>query len=224
MCAQFLIKTKISELRRLFGITIPSPFPDDTEIEERIVPHKLAPVILNRHKKRELHSMQFSLLPSWSPERKIKFATHNARLDTIFVKKTWRGPFTRQRALVPLSDFIEPIYVHDLKGNMVRFHQRESKLLVAAAVYDEWLDKSTGEIVESFAIITDDPPPFVDQIGHDRCPLFLKESAWEKWLDEGEKNPFQLTQLLRNNVQAVDFGVSVDRPMAKGWENRIPKD
>lgn len=34
-----------------------------------------------------------------------------------------------------------------------------------------------------FAIITDEPPPFVSDAGHDRCPVFLDRAYLDQWLD-----------------------------------------
>lgn len=53
--------------------------------------------------------MRYSLVPNWSKEAKVKFATHNARLESIDEKPTWKTVFSEQHCLVPLTDFIEPI-------------------------------------------------------------------------------------------------------------------
>ena len=32
---------------------------------------------------------------------------------------------------------------------------------------------------------SEDPPPEVERMGHDRCPIFLKENSIEEWLSPG---------------------------------------
>ena len=68
-----------------------------------------------------MKEMNFSLITSWSKERKPEFATHNARLfsedgDPIFKKPTWRGPFSSNHCVIPISKFVEPIYTGEYAG------------------------------------------------------------------------------------------------------------
>lgn len=239
MCAQFLIKSRVSELAKKFGIELPPDFdPDqrqaaakskaaasaDDSIDQRVLPYRSAPVVVSDHGHRVLKNMSFSLVPSWSKEPKVKFATHNARLETVAEKPTWKKPFLEQRCLIPITHFIEPIYINKLAGNMVQFYSKSERVLAAAGIYDIWTNKQTGEVLESFSILTDEPPKFVAGVGHDRCPVFLKESAFDAWLSEEKKDPKSLLALLNKNRDELDLDVKIDRPLAKGWEKRVPKE
>ncbi|MEK7690911.1 MAG: SOS response-associated peptidase family protein, partial [Bdellovibrionota bacterium] len=105
MCAQFMIKANLKELARRFGTReIPDADLVAWKGAPRVVPYSLGPVWLPG----ELKLMQFSLLPSWSKEKKVKFATHNARLDGVDTKPTWRKVFRERRCVVPMTDFVEP--------------------------------------------------------------------------------------------------------------------
>lgn len=220
MCAQYLIKIKLKELKEKFGIVIPEGLKISEVIDERVLPHRFAPVLVGEGDKMILKLMNFSLIPSWSKERKVKFATHNARLETLAEKPTWKKPFESQHALVPLTRFVEPIYENELAGNMVQFFEKSGELLFAAALYDRWKDVKTGEVVDSFSIITTEPPEFIAKAGHDRCPLFLKREAWGEWLSSQRKQASELTQFLKQHEMNFDFGVEIDRPLAPGWEKR----
>ena len=93
-------------------------------------------------------------------------------------------------------------------------------LIFAAGIWDEWVNRSTGEVIQSFAIITHEPPPFIADTGHDRCPVFLGESDGAKWLDgEGGEVP-ALKKLLLDSNQALAFQAEKHRPMKAGWEKR----
>ena len=223
MCAQFTIKRSVKELEEEFQAASFKGVPK--EFDELIVPHTLAPVIVAAAGGKNLVKlMSFSLVPSWSKDRKPKFATHNARLDTVIEKPTWKKPFQTKHVIVPISSFIEPIYVNDLAGNMVQFFDKGEHILAAAGIYDEWVNKETGEVLESFTILTDDPPSFVNKVGHDRCPVFIGKKYFEEWLNPAKVAPEQLLKRLRSNVQKIEFDVAKHRPMRPGWEKRIPKD
>lgn len=171
MCAQFILRKNIQELQKIFGL----PLLTNAIYNERILPHSRAVVV----KEEGITVMNFSLTPSWSHEAKVKYATYNARLETVAEKSTWKTPFLRSHCFVPMYAFIEPIYEGDLAGNMVSFNSEN--LMYAAGIYDTWIDKKTGEALESFAIITSDPSPFVKSIGHDRQPLFLDLASATRW-------------------------------------------
>lgn len=186
----------------------------------RILPHQKAPVIVNKGKGPEVCFMNFSLIPAWSKEKRPKFATHNARLDSLTTKPTWKSSFLEKRCLIPISNFIEPIYSGSYAGNMVEFHQKDHNILSAAGLWSEWTDKETGEVIESFAVITSDPSPYVKEIGHDRQPLFLKEAAFDRWLTPNKRTANELLQILIEERDIPAFDVTIDRPLRPGWEKR----
>lgn len=231
MCATYLtVDTIASRIARDFE----SLFSKDLgKWSAKIVPHTPAPVIVWNKGKRRIEVMNFSLIPAWSKVPKPKFPTYNARLSSydekskkdvaIYEKPTWRGPFARRHCLVPMAEFIEPSYRGDLGGNMLRFFRKDEKPLAAAGIWEEWESKETGEIIESFAIITTDPDPFIKKNGHDRSPLFLEEDAYDQWLNpEGAPSPAELVKFLEANTAHPKFEVEIERPLKAGWEKRKP--
>lgn len=217
MCASYMIKQRNPGR---FGLATEARVQIDDFCGKLIVPYTPAPVLLANGDSQVLTSMRYSLVPSWSKEAKVKFATHNARLESIDEKPTWKTVFSERHCLVPLTDFIEPIYEGEYAGNMVAFHNKDGGMLYAAGVWDEWTNKQTGEVLRTFAIITFDPPPFVAQIGHDRCPVFLNEETGAEWLSNaGEPVPTLKTFLFERNF-VPDLQVEISRPMRPGWEKR----
>lgn len=210
MCAQYQLKAKAKSLSRALGIKISEPL----EWREKIVPYSTAPVVTEDG----IQMMRFSLLPIWSKEPKVKFATHNARLETIDEKATWKRPFLKHHAFVPMTAFIEPIYTGKLAGNMVAFNSED--LLFAAAICDSWTNKKTGEVIDSFSIITSNPCAYVKKVGHDRQPVFLKLKDAKEWRTlEGDAQ--ELKEFLYDNAIKPKVKTSIDRPLKPGWEKRI---
>jgi len=230
MCAQYTIRVKAKALSEMFRAKLLSEM--DVE-NKRVMPYQTAPVVLQEKGQRVLKEMQFSLVPSWSKEKRVKFATHNARLLSfdektksvvpIYDKPTWRDAFKRRHCLVPMSDFVEPIYTGALAGNMVAFEPTEGpKLLVAAGLWEEWISKETGEVLDSFTVITHDPVPFVEKTGHDRSPLFLPESQFDAWLATPVTDTKELVQFLMDQKQNPPLEAVKERALKAGWEKRIP--
>lgn len=219
MCAAYTIQGPVKNIEMPFGPKLRNLLPY-TETDQRIVPYRPAPVVVQFPQGLSLTEMSFSLVPSWSKEKKVKFATHNARIETVLEKPTWKKPFLSHRLLVPISYFVEPIYENEYAGKMVQFVPKNHKLLFAAGIYDEWIDKSSGEILNSFSILTSEPPPFIAQAGHDRCPIFLKQSGFEPWLEARKKEGPELLELLQQHREEINVEVKIDRAMKPGWEKR----
>lgn len=209
MCAQYRIKAKLKELEFYFNVTVE----DVIDWIDHMLPHSRAPVYLPD----QIRLMKFSLLPSWSREPKVKFATHNARLETITEKPTWKKPFLNNHCVVPMTSFIEPIYEGKLAGHMVAFEGEE--VLCAAGVYDTWVNKDTGEVVESFAVITSEPGPFVQEVGHDRQPVFLTKADAMEWAQlKGDGDT--LKSFLESKAKHPKLSTRIERPLKAGWEKK----
>lgn len=217
MCASYMIKQRNPEMVGLMAAMGPEM---EQFHDKLVVPYTPAPVLVANGDTHVLKAMRYSLVPSWSKEPKVKFATHNARIESIDEKPTWKSVFKERHCLVPLTDFIEPIYEGDLAGNMVAFHDKNGKMLYAAGVWDEWVNKQTGEVTQTFAIITGEPPPFVAKTGHDRCPIFLTEDAGEEWLANVGSDGKALKEFLLLHSQVPELEVITHRPMKAGWEKR----
>ena len=216
MCAQFALEISAAELRDL-GIFVPDSV---KSITDRFLPYKKIPVIVSTPQGLKLTAMNFSLVPAWSRESKVKFATYNARIETVHEKPAWREPFLSQHCLIPLSSFYESVYQGPHAGHIIGFTAEEKSLLFAAGLFDFWKNPETGESLFSCSIITTEPSAFILENGHDRTPIFLNFEDGKTWLDlKGDANILK-NFLLAKNLNP-DLEVSIDRALKAGWEKKI---
>lgn len=172
----------------------------DMEFKDlNVFPHQNAYII----RQNKIIEASFSLIPSWSKERKPKFATYNARIETVLEKPTWKESFISNHCIVPITAFREPVYEGPYSGNIVQFY-RKDEILLAAGIYNEWVNKETGEVIPSFAIVTKEPYPFIEKAGHDRSPLFLNEETSKVWLENENEEPEGLREYLLNSYEKFD--------------------
>ena len=208
MCAQFMIRASVKDLALKYGIQIP----ETVLWKERILPFAKAPVITAQG----LRLMTFSLIPSWfqasETAKRPKFATYNARLETVQEKATWKKPFLNNHCLVPMTSFIEPIYEGEWGGNMISFNS--PGLMTAAGIWDQWTNHATGEIIESFAILTQEPCPLIKNVGHDRQPVFLKDSQCDEWATYKSGDFTKTKQILQSlTLENPVLELSIDRAL-----------
>lgn len=136
----------------------------------------------------EIQSYKWGLIPFWTKDEKqaneIKRMTLNARADTIFQKPSFREPIMKKRCIVPSTGYFE--WRHEgTKKIPYYIYVKDEPIFSMAGIYDSWLDKSTGEIVNTFSIITTDANPLTDYIHNTkhRMPAILSLKDEEKWLD-----------------------------------------
>lgn len=217
MCAQFTLKIKASELSNKYRIKVPENL---VSIDERFLPYKSAPCVVKTSEDNlKLTSMSFSLIPYWSKEPKVKFATHNARIETVTEKPTWKIPFKKQHCLIPMTSFFESVYEGPLAGNIIEFSDNKNDLLFAAGIFDIWKNSENKQNLFSFSILTSKPSKFISDYGHDRCPIFLNFENAKKWLTLLDDDALLVNFLLKN-IQIPELNVQVDRPLKAGWEKR----
>ncbi|MFV8250477.1 SOS response-associated peptidase [Bdellovibrio bacteriovorus] len=216
MCARYGALEEFNLFERTYRISLPEAMVLPKGI---VYPHTPAPVIVAAANQREVHLMSYSLVPSWSKTRKPKFATYNARIEEVLNKPSWREPFKSRHCLVPIQFFIESVHTGRFAGHNIGISAKDHHPLTAAGIWDTWTDRESGEVLESFAIITGEPPADVLEAGHDRCPIFLPENSWGPWLDGNLKDK-ELVEFLKNSREVVEFSFE-EREALKSYNPQL---
>ncbi|MCB9062088.1 MAG: SOS response-associated peptidase family protein [Halobacteriovoraceae bacterium] len=151
--------------------------------DNRLYPNYSTPILLNLKNQLTLRPFRYRIRPNGSPkEIPSKYNLFNARLDSLESRKTWKGIFMRNHCLVPYLSFYE--WVEDNgKKRLIHFFSKDDKYLMAPGLYDRWISPDKSYYIDSFAIITTNPPTEIEQAGHDRCPIFIKEEYYNEWLN-----------------------------------------
>jgi putative SOS response-associated peptidase YedK len=121
--------------------------------------------------------------------------TNNARWEELAGKKTYRGPWMRgQRCLIPARSYDEPNWE---TGRNVwwQFRRRDGAPWALAGLWAEWADRSTGEVVPNYTMITINcdghpllarmhkPDPNLPPDKQDkRTVVPLEPQHWDTWL------------------------------------------
>jgi putative SOS response-associated peptidase YedK len=122
-------------------------------------------------------SMRWGMIPGWSNTFDSKYATFNARIETVAEKPTFRNAWAKsQRCLVPMAGYYEWV---GSKGNKQAMYitDRNAGGLVTAGLYEPW--GKEGQL--SCTILT---MPADNELGqvHPRMPIMLRPEAADAWL------------------------------------------
>ena len=163
----------------------------------------------------EFNFYQWGLIPFWIKDEKsaadIRTKTLNARAETISEKPSFRESFKSRRCLIPAHGFFE---WHELAGKKYPFYIRlkNSRAFALAGIYDNWINKETGEIITGFSIVTAAANPLMARIHNSkkRMPVILPEDIEKEWIDPGLKEAG-----VKNLLKSFDENLMEAYPVAK---------
>ena len=103
---------------------------------------------------RELVAGQWALVPHFAKSAKLSYQTNNARSEELAQKASYRAPWQRgQRCVIPAWVFDEPCWE---TGRNVwwSFRRADGQPWGLAGLWNTWVDRATGEVVESYTMLT----------------------------------------------------------------------
>ena len=163
MCTRY-ISPETAAIERAWHVGRQNPWKGKTEPID-VFPGYQAPFIRRAKDStepvRELVMGQWNLIPWFAKEPKQKFATCNARFEQLLDKASYKLPWSRgQRCIIPAAVFFEPNWE---SGKHIRwaFERTDGMPWGLAGMWNTWTDKSSGEIHESYTMLTinaDDHP------------------------------------------------------------------
>lgn len=133
----------------------------------------------------------WGLVPHWvKDEKQLKQLwnkTLNARGETIFEKPSFRSSATKKRCIVYVDGFFEH---HHAAGKTFPYfiHRKDGKPMAFAGLWSEWTNKVTGEILNTFSIVTTKGNPLMAHIHNNpklseaRMPVILPDELENDWL------------------------------------------
>lgn len=145
--------------------------------------------------------MTWGLIPYWIKDeesaKSIRMKTFNARSETLDEKPSYRNPLKTKRCMVLVNGFYE--WQHTGKEKIPYFIRLKEDIPFAlAGLYDNWLNKNTGELINTFTIITTPANPMMEIIHNTkkRMPAILSPSVEKEWLNL-EYGDSKLSEFLR---------------------------
>ena len=174
MCGRYTLTIPLDQLVDHFqGLTIPYP------LEPR---YNIAPTqnILAIREQREPVILRWGLIPHWSRDTSIGNRMINARAETVAEKPSFESALKSRRCLIPADGF----YEWKREGKVKQpYHIRRTDrgIFCFAGLWEHWVDKGSGEHIESCTIITTAANQLLSSI-HDRMPVIIPVEAYDQWI------------------------------------------
>ncbi len=205
MCGRYVLATGLEEIAAYFQAQPAHAGLWTWEPNWNLSPGIVAPVIaLNGAGETSIVPMRWGLHPHWRKEMPKGRPLFNARLETASEKPSFRTPWNRRRALVPMNGYYEwegvespktPFYIYPKDGGDAQ------SLSAFAGLWDQWrVDE--GITLLSFTILTEPATGPIKHLHH-RMPVRLPGDQWQDWLDPNVKTETIISNRLTS--EDLDF-------------------
>ena len=145
--------------------------------------------IITDDKPDEIQFFHWGIIPAWVKDletaNNVKINTLNAKAETIFEKASFKHSIKNKRCLILCSGFFE---WQKIKGKKYPYYisLKDDEVFVFGGIWSTWTDKLTGEIFNTYSIITVEANNFVEKIHNTkkRMPLILEPEDATKWINK----------------------------------------
>jgi len=148
-----------------------------------VAPSQLLYVIRENHDtgERVLGLLRWGLIPHGCTDPDGGRKPINARAESVAQLPTFRDAYAKRRCIVPVDCFFE---WHAVKGARAKqpfaVAMKDRAPFGLGGLWENWRDPQSGEWIRTVIIITVPSNDLVAQI-HDRMPLILPKSAYERY-------------------------------------------
>jgi putative SOS response-associated peptidase YedK len=157
--------------------------------------------VITGDRREEAQLFQWGLIPFWTKNEesaeKIRYSAFNARAETVWDKPVFRKAAKSGRCLVSAHGFFEYHTSPDLK---IPYYIRlkNNSIFAFAGIYDSWTNLKTGEIINTFSILTTSANPLMEKIHNlkKRMPVILQKENEEVWVNSGSSKDLINTLLI----------------------------
>jgi putative SOS response-associated peptidase YedK len=204
MSRRYSMTAKLETIRCVFAVEWNRPWAQ----RYRIAPTEMAPVVRLLDGTRELSMLLWGLIPSWAANRSAAPTRMNAPAETLAELPLFRDAFKARRCLVVDSGLYQwPSGGRSKLPYWIGFKDRRPFGL--AGVWENWQDPTSGERVESFAIITTAANSLIAPI-HRRMPAIIDAAHFDLWLGARSAPPELIRPYPSHSMDAwlVDTGLS----------------
>ncbi len=230
MCGRYVLVSSLKRIEKRFNL-LPSKL-NLFQPQVNLSIGQYAPVISGSSPD-QLQLMQFGMTPFWAKKPMYLF---NARSEGdrnkdnnpqytgsmgIINKPAFRASIRRRRCLVIVDAFIEGSKQDRLNKPYLIYMRSGQRPFALAGIWDRWVHKATGEVLDSFAIVTTTANELLQNIGHHRSPVVLSVDQERAWIDPNS-DLSQVVEMLHpypsEQLNAYPISPKIKNPRAEGMD------
>ena len=147
--------------------------------------------VITAGRAKEFQTFKWGLIPWWTKTTQdatqIRLKTLNAISEEMFEKPAFRDAISEgKRCLIPCTGFFEWRWLNKGKNKYPYFiYSKDGSIFSLAGVWSTWVDKSTGEEVNTYSVLTTRANSLLEKIHNSkkRMPVILPKEYEKDWLN-----------------------------------------
>ena len=217
MCGRFIIQATWAEYRAyLTGFVPESALGRNDPARYNVAPTQDIPFIASVDGEYQVKDGRWWLVPWWAKEMP-KFATFNARSETVHKSGAFRDAFKSKRCLIPASGYYEWTKNADDQGkDPWAIHLPDWEPFAFAGL---WARNDNLDVTSCSIITAATPADIGISKLHNRVPIILKPNQYELWMNpdtDADLAKQALYQHRAAELTAYRVGRAVNKNTAKG--------
>ena len=218
MCGRYTVRAHARKLVERFRAEIADAAGIGLFPRYNVAPSQPVPVVIvpSSGVERRLTKMRWGLVPSWSKDANSGII--NARSETVATKPSFRNGFKRRRCLIPADGFYEWKAIGEKTKQPFYIRMADEEPFGFAGLWEHWQDANGNEL-ETCAIITTAANELMATI-HDRMPVIIDPTDYDRWLDHHDEDTVRVVDLLRpypaDAMIATPVSTYVNKPQNEG--------
>ncbi len=183
MCGRYVSTAPPDEIARYFDAQELTEAP--IEPSWNVAPTDETYVVLDHDGVRRVAVHRWGLVPSWAKDPSIAARMINARSEGTERRGSFKHALRHRRCIVPADGFYEWEKLGPKAKQPWFVHRADREPLAFAGLWEEWRghgEDRPAEPLRTATIITTEANATMAPI-HDRMPVVLPRSAWDRWLD-----------------------------------------
>lgn len=136
---------------------------------------------------KNIEGLTIPALPDDKLLKAFQTNTLNAKSEEVFIKPSWKMNIMKKRCTIYTTGFYEWRHFDNGKVKIPYFiYPAESKILRMGGLWSQWTHPETGEVFETFAIITVPANTLLSKIHNSklRMPLLFNAQEGQTWLTD----------------------------------------
>ena len=213
MCGRYTLRVSPAELAEIFAVL------NSIEWSPRynVAPTQIVPAVrpVRESSGRELALVRWGLIPSWADDPKIGSGLINARAESVATKPAFRSALRKKRCLIPADGFYEWKAIPSQKTKQpYLITVKDQPVFAFAGLWEHWTSPE-GQRLDTCTIITTDANELMSSV-HDRMPVILDRTDYDRWLNRDCQDPQEVLPLLKpfpsDRMQLVPVSTLVNSP------------
>lgn len=176
MCGRFANDIPIDELVEYYSAVADGDIPAPSW---NIAPTaRITTVLDGRDGVRHAAPAYWNLIPSWSATARLDYPTHNARVESVFQKRSYALSARTQRCIIPACGY----YEWDAHQKPHYFSNPDGKPLSLGGLYTWWRAQRGDPWMLTATILTRESTGNAATV-HNRMPVLIPAELRDEWLN-----------------------------------------